>query len=90
MLWLWTVRAREKELPKPKKRVREAAEPPAKPQEPAEDINKKDRLGKVGKIATLTLQNNALLYLRGRIVSEDVNMLVDTGASENFMARTLV
>lgn len=38
----------------------------------------------------MTSKNNTLLYVHAKIAGEHVNMLVDTGASENFAPSSLV
>ena len=50
----------------------------------------KGKLGTGNAIAVLMQENCDLMYVQGKIEGEDVNLLVDTGATANFAPRVLV
>ena len=78
----------------------EAAEPPGTNfQQKAEGTAKKEdpknskmkgKLGFLGDLSCLCLESCSLLYVQAKIAGNDVNLLVDTGSTENFCTRNLV
>ena len=76
--------------------MREAAAPPEDKAADAgnEDIEEKEetkgKLGARDEIAVLMQGKCDLLYVQGKIAGEDVNLLVDTGATANFAPRVLI
>ena len=76
--------------------MREAAAPPEDKaanagNEDIEDFEEtKGKLGGLSAIHVLLQENRKLLYVQVKVVCEDVNMLLDMGASANFAPRVLL